>query len=120
MVRWIMLLMGAAILTACAVGGGPRSGLPPLERVAVVDAGRFAGQWYVIANIPYAAERGRVGGRVIYRQRADGRFDDLYYSREQSFDAPAELLEGLVLAFFVDGHVCGATSRVVGPDQIGS
>ena len=95
MVRWIMLLMGAAILTACAVGGGPRSGLPPLERVAVVDAGRFAGQWYVIANIPYAAERGRVGGRVIYRQRADGRFDDLYYSREQSFDAPEELLEGL-------------------------
>lgn len=96
MIRALQLfLIVALLLCGCAIGGGPRDDLPPLQRVDAVDTDRFAGQWYVIANIPYAAEEGKVAGRVLYRERADGRFDDLYYSREGDFEAPEEVLEGV-------------------------
>ncbi len=93
--KLIALLAIPVLLSACAIGGAPRADLPPLQRVDSIDTERFAGNWYVIANIPYAAERGRVAGRVLYRSREDGRFDDLYYSREGNFDAPEEVLEGI-------------------------
>lgn len=39
----------------------------------------------MIANIPYAAEQGRVAGRVLYRERPDGRFDDLYVDSDYRY-----------------------------------
>ncbi len=96
MFRLLLAAIAAlSALTGCTFGGAPRADLPPLERVAQIDTDRFAGSWFVIANIPYAAEEGRVAGRVLYRERPDGRFDDLYYSKEGGFDAPTEVLEGI-------------------------
>ncbi len=41
------------------VGCRPRGG-PPLRTVDHVDLARYQGDWYVIANIPYALEKGKV------------------------------------------------------------
>ncbi|MDJ0656226.1 MAG: lipocalin family protein [Xanthomonadales bacterium] len=79
------------LLAGCATT--PR-GLPPIDTVDQLDVDRFQGQWYVIANIPYFAERGNVASRVIYRERSDGRMDDLYYYRK-AFDEEEKSMEGL-------------------------
>lgn len=91
MSRLLPLLL-LSVLAACAARS---SGPPPLVRPERVPVEDFVGTWYVIANIPYFAERGRVASRVEYRPRPDGRFDDLYYSRKGRFDAPERLLRGL-------------------------
>jgi apolipoprotein D and lipocalin family protein len=87
------LLLLVALLSACAARSP--GDLPPLKRPERVALSDFVGTWYVIANIPYFAERGRVGSRVEYRPRGDGRFDDLYYSRKGDFAAPERLLKGV-------------------------
>jgi apolipoprotein D and lipocalin family protein len=87
----LCILCAAALLGGCATT--PR-GLPPLKTVTTVEPDRFLGEWFVIANIPYFAERGHVQPRVIYRQRDDGRMDDLYYYRED-FGQPEQLADGV-------------------------
>ena len=72
--RTAVLLIIALLLGACA-GAPPR----PLPAARDVDLQRYLGKWYVIANIPYFAERGKLASYVIYRQRPDGKLDDLYY-----------------------------------------
>ena len=47
-------LMSTCLLAACAGQGGARP-IPPVEQV---DLDRFMGDWYVIASIPTAMERG--------------------------------------------------------------
>jgi apolipoprotein D and lipocalin family protein len=91
--RVLAVLLPALLLAGCATTT-PRH-LPPLSAPDAVDTGEMAGRWYVIANIPYFAERGRVAGRVEYRPRPDGRFDDLYTARRGGFDAPERTLAGL-------------------------
>lgn len=59
----------------------------PLATVPV-DLPRYMGRWYIIANIPYFAERDMVGSRAEWKLRPDGKIDDSYYGRKQSFDAP--------------------------------
>ena len=86
----VLLLSGCALLAPKA----------PIETVDSVDLDRYMGQWYVIANIPYFGERGNVAGRAIYRQRDDGRMDDIYIYKKGDFDAPDERLEGV--AWVVD------------------
>ena len=96
--RWVLLMIAFAFLTGCALGGG--SGGPPLQTVERLDLDRYMGEWYVIANIPYFAERGNVAPRVIYEQRADSeKMDDLYFYRE-AFDEEEEDLRGI--AWVVD------------------
>lgn len=81
----VLVLSGCALLA-------PKEPLPTVESV---DLDRYMGQWYVIANIPYFGERGNVAGRAIYRQRDDGRMDDIYIYKKGDFDAPDERLEGV-------------------------
>jgi apolipoprotein D and lipocalin family protein len=59
----------------------------PLQTVPV-DLPRYMGRWYIIANIPYFAERDMVGSRAEWKLRPDGKIDDSYYARKQAFDAP--------------------------------
>lgn len=83
-------------LSACSNGPpnpNPRAAAP-LQTVPV-DLPRYMGRWYVIANIPYFAERGFVGSRVHWALRADGRIDDGFAGRKGSFDAP-ETTHGFV------------------------
>jgi len=92
----MMLLTITFFLAGCAVFSND----PPLDTVEAVDLDRYMGQWYVIANIPYFGERGNVAGQAIYRQRDDGRMDDIYLYRDGSFDEPQEQLDGV--AWVVD------------------
>ena len=70
---------------------------PPLNKTAdYVDPDRFAGQWYVISNIPYFAERNKVASRTTYKRRGDNLFDDIFESKNKSFDAELKRLEGTV------------------------
>lgn len=80
------------VLAGCSIEA---QNLPPLQPAGKVDLARYMGRWYVIANIPYFAERGKVGAYAEYRPRDDGRIDDLYYARDGSFEKELELTEGI-------------------------
>jgi apolipoprotein D and lipocalin family protein len=53
-----------------------------------VDLSRYMGDWFVIANIPYFAEKNCFDSVESYALRADGRIDNWFTCREKSFDAP--------------------------------
>lgn len=84
-------LIGALVLLGCA--GSARLTAPP--DATALDVERFLGRWYIIAHVPYWAERGKVGSYVEYRARPDGRYDDLYYFRRDALEAPVERWEGV-------------------------
>ncbi len=50
-----------------------------------VDLSRYAGRWYIIANIPYFAERGNVGSYFDV-SFPDGSVRDVYYGHHGGFD----------------------------------
>lgn len=60
----------------------------PLRPVAHVDLQRYMGGWFVIANIPYFAEKNCFDSVEGYALRPDGRIDNKFACREKSFDAP--------------------------------
>jgi len=62
----------------------------PLRPVAHVDLPRYMGEWYVIANIPYFAEKGCVDSIESYALRSDGDIDNWFSCRKKSFNAARE------------------------------
>jgi apolipoprotein D and lipocalin family protein len=88
-------LLAALPLAACGVPDAPLALAPQ------VDLDRYFGRWWIIANIPYFAERGNVGAYVEYYRRPDGDIADVYYARDTSFDAPLTRREGR--AYVVEG-----------------
>lgn len=48
------------------------------ETSSGIDLQRYMGRWYVIANIPYFPERGKVSTYDEYILRKDGRIDNIY------------------------------------------
>lgn len=80
-----LLLSGLVLLAACTSTGG--KAMPPLTTSADVDLQRFMGRWWVIANIPYFAEKGKVATADIYSLREDGRIATVYAYRK-AFDQP--------------------------------
>ena len=98
--RLLMCVLIATLCIACASSTTKREKLPPLPVQAQVDLEKFMGRWYVIANIPYRAEAGKVGSYVEYRPRQDGRIDDLYFFRKKNFDHKLEQWSGI--AWVVD------------------
>jgi apolipoprotein D and lipocalin family protein len=59
------------------------------------------GDWYVIANIPYFAEKGCFDSVESYALREDGNIDNWFTCRKGSFDAPLER-KGTALAVVKD------------------
>lgn len=53
-----------------------------------VDLPRYMGRWYIVANIPYFAEKNFVGSYAEWKLRDDGKIDDSYYAHENTFDSP--------------------------------
>ncbi len=51
----------------------------------------YMGSWYVIANIPYFGERGKLASRDEYRMAADGTIDTTYVYRK-AFDQSEKTL----------------------------
>lgn len=60
----------------------------PLRPVSHVDIPRYMGDWHVIANIPYFAEKDCVDSVESYALRSDGDIDNWFTCRKKSFDAP--------------------------------
>lgn len=58
-----------------------------LRTVKHVDLARYMGDWRVIANIPYFAEKGCIDSIETYAARPDGRIDNIFTFRKGSFDA---------------------------------
>lgn len=82
---------GILILSGCTPVTPDASKAPeriPLVTVSDVDLHRYAGDWRVIANIPYFAERGCVDSIESYRLRSDGKIENIFTFRKASFDAP--------------------------------
>ncbi|GAC1621360.1 MAG: hypothetical protein NVS9B10_04080 [Nevskia sp.] len=92
--RRLLIPFSAALLLLSACAGVPPNPNPraaqPLTLAPKVDLDRFMGRWYVIANIPYFAERGYVGSYVEYSLRKDGDIDDYFFGRKHSFAAELE------------------------------
>lgn len=65
---------------------------PPLKAVSSVDLKRYMGQWRVIANIPYWAERNCVDSIESYWLLPDGTIGNSFEFRKKSFDAPQKKL----------------------------
>jgi apolipoprotein D and lipocalin family protein len=60
----------------------------PLRPAAHVDLPRYMGDWRVIANIPYFAEKNCFDSIESYALRPDGDIDNWFSCRKKSFDAP--------------------------------
>jgi apolipoprotein D and lipocalin family protein len=86
----LRFLVVAALLavSGCASMGMGSARLLPLRPVPYVDLPRYMGGWYVVANIPYFAEKDCHDSVEGYVLRADGRIDNKFACREKSFDAP--------------------------------
>lgn len=76
------------LIAAIGVAIGCSSMNPPLQTVPHVDLPRYMGDWYVIANIPYFAEKNCVDSVESYALRPDGDIDNWFTCRNKSFDAP--------------------------------
>ena len=86
------LVIPALFLTACA--SDPDTRKPVLHSSAKIDLQRYKGTWYIIANIPYFAENGKVMTRDEYALRADGKIDNDYVFR-RSFDGTDKSWHGV-------------------------
>ena len=86
---WCGLLMAMLALSGCAT---PQ---PPLRTVPRVDLNRYLGNWYVIANIPYFLEKGKVASYDTYALRSDGRMDNTFTFRKGTLDAPEKSWHGV-------------------------
>jgi apolipoprotein D and lipocalin family protein len=85
-------LFVSAALFSLIVGlnAGCTSMKEPLRPVTHVDLPRYMGDWYVIANIPYFAEKNCYDSIESYALRPDGRIDNWFRCRKGSFEAPLE------------------------------
>jgi apolipoprotein D and lipocalin family protein len=85
------LVAAGIVVVAASCSNDPPNPNPradvPLKTVPV-DLPRYMGRWYVIANIPYFAERDFVASRAEWTLRPDGRIDDVFYGRKGGFDKP--------------------------------
>jgi apolipoprotein D and lipocalin family protein len=84
-VRPLLAASLAALVVACAAP--VRDAATPLEHGPPIDLARYMGDWYVIANIPYFAERNKVATLDRYVLRPDGRIENIYVFRK-GFDQP--------------------------------
>ncbi len=76
-----VLAMAALLLAGCR-----EPVQPPLALAEDVDLGRFMGDWYVIANIPTAIEKGAHNAVESYRLEEDGTIATTFTFRKNGFD----------------------------------
>ena len=82
-------------LAGCTLGlCGCADARPPLKTVPHVDLQRYQGTWYVIANIPYWLEDGKVATADRYALKPDGTLENTFVFRRGSFDAKEEEWSG--------------------------
>jgi|UniRef100_UPI00404AF039 apolipoprotein D and lipocalin family protein len=82
------------LLPLLLIGCATTSDKPPLRTVDHVDLERYLGRWYVIANIPYFLENGKVASYDTYTRRPDGKLGNDFTFRKGSFEAPEKTWHG--------------------------
>lgn len=92
------LFLGVVISTFFGCATAPKP--PPVHTVARVDLNRYMGSWFVIANIPYFLEQGKVATYDSYSMRPDGRMNNVFTFRKKNFSAPEKSWHGV--AWVVD------------------
>jgi apolipoprotein D and lipocalin family protein len=102
--RYIAVLVLTSLTLGCA------SMNEPLRPVLHVDLPRYMGDWYVIANIPYFAEKNCLDSIESYALRADGKIDNWFACRKGSFDAPMQRKANAIAT--VQDRTSNATWRV--------
>jgi len=83
----LVTVLSLTLIGACSnppPNPNPRAN-EPLKTVSV-DLPRYMGRWYVIANIPYFAERNFVGSYAQWRLRPDGKIDDNFFGYKKTFN----------------------------------
>ena len=98
-----------ALLAACA--STPPNGLAPVTLARQVDLARFAGTWYVIANIPTMFEGGAHNATEHYVLDADGTMDTTFSFRADAFDGPLK-------TYHSRGYVLDADHAVWGQQYV--
>jgi len=78
------------VLAACSSSGSK----PPLATNAQIDLSRYMGRWWVIANIPYFAENGKVATADVYTLRDDGKIENVFVYRK-AFGQPEKSMAGV-------------------------
>jgi apolipoprotein D and lipocalin family protein len=105
MKRRLHLLTAASILTlGLFIATGCSQDDRPLTLAPQVDLDRYAGRWYIIANIPYFAEKGSVGSYFDISFQPGQKFKDVYVYRTATFDAPLK-------SFTMNGYVVPDTGN---------
>lgn len=69
------------------------SNMEPLKTVDHVNIERFMGDWYVIANIPTALEKGAHNAIESYRLEADGSIATTFTFHKNDFGGPLKTYE---------------------------
>lgn len=95
MMRYLPLLLPLLFIGCSSTSSGP-----PLRTVDYVDLDRYLGRWYVIANIPYFLEKGKVASYDTYTRRPDGKLGNDFTFRKGNFEAPEKTWNGV--AWVVD------------------
>ncbi len=62
--------------------------------VTYVDLERYMGRWYVISNVPYFLERGKVASYDTYAFRPDGKLTNDFTFRKETVDGPEKTWYG--------------------------
>ena len=101
---FFLCMLGASLLSSCS--GAPKK-LPPT--VASLDLKRYMGRWYVVRNVPYFLEKGKVASYDTYGQLADGRLSNDFTFRRNSLEAPEVTWKGFARVL---DHETNATWKV--------
>ncbi|NIM69445.1 MAG: hypothetical protein GTN86_02365 [Xanthomonadales bacterium] len=93
-------------LAVAALATQACSTAPPLATVERVELERFMGDWYVIANIPTAIEKGAHNAVESYRLDANGTIATTFTFRDGAFD-------GKLKTYHPRGYVRDTVSNAV-------
>ena len=103
----LALLLATSFFIFAGCASAPK--VPLTRTVPYVDLQRYQGNWYVIANVPYFLENGKVASYDTYSPRPDGRMNNIFTFRRGSLTAPEESWHGVA---WVVNHQSNAEWKV--------
>nr|MBP8097938.1 lipocalin family protein [Arenimonas sp.] len=92
--RALVIVIALALVAAVAITASAKAKTPPLHSQADIDLERYMGRWWVIGNIPYFAENGKVATADVYALRPDGRIENVFVYRK-AFDKPEKRMNAI-------------------------